>query len=125
MLFRAEKSVGWCCSWGCGVGRVRAPGRFPGYGQAPVGAVGPPFAAHGGMERCARCGRSGSIRRATSPSGGHDSNDPGPTAVGVAGSCGGGGQAADLSVAQPVEDQSDEFPGGSDLTMLVPRRAPT
>jgi hypothetical protein len=104
MLFRAEKSVGWCCSWGCGVGRVRAPGRFPGYGQAPVGAVGPPFAAHGGMERCARCGRSGSIRRATSPS---------------------GGQAADLSVAQPVEDQSDEFPGGSDLTMLVPRRAPT
>jgi hypothetical protein len=59
-------------------------------------------------------GRSGSIKRDDSPGGSHDPHDPHPTAVGVD-SCAAGMQAADFSVAQPVEDQFDEFAGGGDF----------
>ena len=78
-LFREDKE--WVLLLGLsGRGRVRAPGRFPGCGQAG-GAVGHPFAARGGMECCDRCGRSGSIRGGDSPQGGgHDQHDPLPTA---------------------------------------------
>jgi hypothetical protein len=48
----------------------------------PVGAIGHPFAARGGMECCDRCGWSGSIRGGDSPGGGgHDLHDPRPAAV--------------------------------------------
>jgi hypothetical protein len=63
-------------------GRVRAPVRFPGGGQAPVGAISHPFAAQGGMECCDSGGRLGSIRRGDlARGGGHDLSDPRPTAV--------------------------------------------
>jgi hypothetical protein len=41
---------------------------FPGVDK-PVGVVGHPFAARGGMECYDRCGRSGSIRGGDSPPG--------------------------------------------------------
>jgi len=68
--------------WGdLSVGCVLQSG-FPGVDR-PAGAVGHPFAAHGGMECCDRCDRSGSIRGGDLAKGGdHDLHDPRPAAVG-------------------------------------------
>lgn len=51
----------------------------------PVGAAGHPFAAHGGMECCDRCGRTRSIKKDDVATGewGHDRHDPRRPRVGV------------------------------------------
>jgi hypothetical protein len=79
-------------------GRVRAPVRFPGCGQARLGAVGHPFAARWRHGVLRQCGRSGSIRWGDlARGGGHDVRDPRPTAV-VGRSWAGRLQATDMPV---------------------------
>jgi hypothetical protein len=59
------------------VGRVACSRSVSRGVDKPVGAVGHPFAARGGMECCDRGGRRGSIKRDDSPGGGgHDRHDP-------------------------------------------------
>jgi hypothetical protein len=80
---------------------------FPGVDRPWLGCR-HPFAARGGMECCDRGGRSGSIRGgALARGGGHDLHDPRPTAVQGERSCAGWVQAADMPVAQPVENQGE------------------
>lgn len=76
-LLRVEKGVG-CAPGGLSWwGRVACSRSVSRGVDRPVGAVGHPFAARGGMECCDRCGRTGSIKRDDSPGGGgHDRHDP-------------------------------------------------
>ena len=114
----AEKGVGVAPGVVVG-GRVRAPVRCPGCGQARWGLSVIPSPRLGGMECCDRCGRSGSISGGDlARGGGHDVHDPRPTAV-VGRSCVGRLQATDMPVAQSVEDEGEQFAGGGDHTDIA------
>ena len=69
---------------GCGDRGLRAPGRFPGCGQAPGGGLSViPSPLRGGMECCDKVGRGGrdQSKGATTPQvGGHDLRDHASTA---------------------------------------------
>ena len=88
----------------------------------------------GGMECCDRAVGRGQSKRATAPPGGGVMTY---TTRAVprsrCRSCGSAGQAADVSIAQPVKDQFDEFSGrrndadvapaaGGDVVASCPRR---
>ena len=79
-----------------------------------VGAVGHPFAARGGMECCDKIvvGEVNQTGRPRRVRGGHDLHDPRPPRL-RAGSRR-PGQAADLVIAQPVEDQPGQLTGCGD-----------
>jgi hypothetical protein len=108
------------CSGRCGGLRSGAcsSAGAPAGGQAPWGAVGHSFA--GGMECCDSSRWARSIKRgdhAVPGPGGHDYYDPRPPRASGPCSCRGlgwGGQAADVAVAQPEEDQLGQLAGGGD-----------
>ncbi len=97
--------------------------RCPGYGQAPVGlSVIPSLWAWSAAtgSRWARSIRGGDHAEV---SGGHDQHDLHPPRLGSRSRRRGrrrGGQGADVSVAQPVEDQLDELAGGGDHADVAP-----
>jgi len=93
---------------------VRATGRFSGCGQARLGLAVIRSCRRTAWSAATGAGGWGQSRNAHLADGGQDNNDPCPSAVEY--SCGGGGQATDLSVAQPVEDQFDKLTGGGALT---------
>jgi hypothetical protein len=114
MLFRAERVIG-CSDWVLVMGRVRAPA--PGSGlvdRALVGLSVIPSPRGGGMECYDKIvvGEVNQTGRPRRVRGGHDQHDPRPPRL-RAGSRR-PGQAADLVIAQPVEDQPCQLAGGGD-----------